>query len=76
MFRYSSKTLETMRFDQEPSPQDRHALLASGWERHPFERRLFLLRREVRPIRLVSVESFVLPVEADWHDPAVRAALA
>ncbi len=74
-FRYSSTTLETIRFDHEPTPRERVNLLASGWERHPHERRLYLLKRGVKCMRLSQVDGFVLPQEADWFDPDVRAAL-
>ena len=73
--RYSSTTLESIRFAHEPTAQERVSLLASGWERHPREGRLFLLKKEVRAIRLSSVEGFVLPVEADWHDKGVLHAI-
>ena len=74
-FRYSSTTLETIRFGIEPTAHERVNLLASGWERHPFERRLYLLKRGLKAMRLSQLDSFVLPQEADWFDPDVRAAL-
>ncbi len=75
MIRYSSTKLESIRFDIQPSPRDRCDLLASGWEVHLYQPRLFLFRHEVRPVRLSTVASFVLPVEADWHSRDVRAAV-
>ena len=75
MLRYSSTKLESLRFDAEPSPAVRAALIASGWERHPFERKLYLCREEVRPVRLRSASSFLMPGEADAGDPLILAEL-
>lgn len=74
-FRYSSSTLESIRFDAVPANRDRLDLLASGWEQHLYQPRLFLLKRQVRPLRLTTVASFVAPAEADAYDPDVLAAL-
>ena len=75
MIRYSSTTLETIRFNTQPSNRDRVDLLASGWQPHIYEPRLYLLKREIKCMHFSTVQGFVLPPEADWHDPAVRAAL-
>ena len=72
---YTSKTLESLRAPGELPPGDVAGLIASGWERHPRERRLFLLRREIRAMTFKTVQGFVLPVECDWHDAAVREAV-
>lgn len=75
MIRYSSTTLESIRFDTQPSMRDRHELLAAGWEQHIYQPRLFLLKRELKPLRFKTVAGFVLPEEADGYGRDVLAAL-
>lgn len=76
MIRYSSTTLESIRFDNAPTPQERRDLSASGWEQHLYQPRLFVLKREVKVMRFKSVSGFVLPEGAcGYDDPRVLEAL-
>ena len=75
MIRYSSTTLETIRFDFQPAMRDRRELLNAGWEQHIYQPRLFMLKRELRPLRFRTVAGFVLPPEADQYDKGVLGAL-